>query len=125
MRATSQSLIYARARSARRHLPRLSAARRPRDADTRRIVYPGLRDAPRNPLGIKGAGESAITGVSAAIASVTDDAICISGTVMRLPLTPQRLKQLPTKRQSARSRNAGECPLCPITDVERATLDVR
>ncbi len=49
---------------------------------------------PRNPLGIKGAGESGITGVGAAIASAIDDAIGIPGAVTRLPVTPQRLKQL-------------------------------
>jgi hypothetical protein len=53
-------------------------------------------DAPTllNPLGIKGAGESGITGVGAAIASAIDDAIGIPGAVTRLPITPQRLKQI-------------------------------
>jgi aerobic carbon-monoxide dehydrogenase large subunit len=53
---------------------------------------------PRNPLGIKGAGESGITGVGAAIASAIDDAIGIPGAVTQLPVTPQRLKQLLAKR---------------------------
>jgi CO/xanthine dehydrogenase Mo-binding subunit len=53
---------------------------------------------PRNPLGIKGAGESGITGVGAAIASAIDDAIGIPGAVTRLPVTPQRLKLLLAKR---------------------------
>jgi aerobic carbon-monoxide dehydrogenase large subunit len=53
---------------------------------------------PRNPLGIKGAGESGITGVGAAIASAIDDAIGIAGAVTQLPVTPQRLKQLLAKR---------------------------
>ena len=53
---------------------------------------------PRNPLGIKGAGESGITGVGAAIASAIDDAIGMPGAVTRLPVTPQRLKQLLDKR---------------------------
>ncbi len=53
---------------------------------------------PRNPLGIKGAGESGITGVGAAIASAIDDAIGIPGAVTRLPVTPQRLKALLAKR---------------------------
>ena len=39
---------------------------------------------PLNPLGIKGAGESGITGVGAAIASAIDDAIGIPGAVTRL-----------------------------------------
>ena len=48
--------------------------------------------SPLNPLGIKGAGESGITGVGAAIASAIDDAIGIPGAVTELPVTPQRLK---------------------------------
>jgi carbon-monoxide dehydrogenase large subunit/6-hydroxypseudooxynicotine dehydrogenase subunit gamma len=53
---------------------------------------------PRNPLGIKGAGESGITGVGAAIASAIDDAIGIPGAVTALPVTPQRLKRMLAKR---------------------------
>jgi carbon-monoxide dehydrogenase large subunit/6-hydroxypseudooxynicotine dehydrogenase subunit gamma len=49
---------------------------------------------PLNPLGIKGAGESGITGVGAAIASAIDDAIGIPGAVRELPVTAQRLKQI-------------------------------
>ena len=49
-------------------------------------------DTPLNPLGIKGAGESGITGVGATIASAIDDAIGIPGAVTELPVTPQRLK---------------------------------
>jgi carbon-monoxide dehydrogenase large subunit/6-hydroxypseudooxynicotine dehydrogenase subunit gamma len=50
--------------------------------------------SPLNPLGIKGAGESGVTGVGAAIASAIDDAIGIPGAVTRLPVTPQRLRQI-------------------------------
>ncbi len=50
--------------------------------------------SPLNPLGIKGAGESGITGVGAAIASAIDDAIGIPGAVRELPVTPQRLKRI-------------------------------
>jgi CO/xanthine dehydrogenase Mo-binding subunit len=59
-----------------------------------------LEDAPstRNPLGIKGAGESGITGVGAAIASAVDDAIGMPGAVTQLPITPQRLKALLERR---------------------------
>ena len=56
---------------------------------------------PRNPLGIKGAGESGITGVGAAIASAIDDAIGMPGAVTQIPVTPQRLKQLLKKRSSS------------------------
>jgi CO/xanthine dehydrogenase Mo-binding subunit len=48
--------------------------------------------SPRNPLGIKGAGESGVTGVGAAIAAAIDDAIGVPGAVTELPVTPQRLK---------------------------------
>ena len=54
--------------------------------------------SPLNPLGIKGAGESGITGVGAAIASAIDDALGIPGAVRALPVTPQRLKALVAKR---------------------------
>src|ERR1700730_5971069 len=50
--------------------------------------------SPLNPLGIKGAGESGITGVGAAIASAIDDAIVVPGAVTSLPITPTRLKQI-------------------------------
>ena len=50
--------------------------------------------SPLNPLGIKGAGESGITGVGAAIASAVDQAIGRPGAVTQLPITPQRLKQI-------------------------------
>ncbi len=50
--------------------------------------------SPLNPLGIKGAGESGITGVGAAIASAIDDAIGMPGAVKALPVTPQRLKRI-------------------------------
>jgi carbon-monoxide dehydrogenase large subunit/6-hydroxypseudooxynicotine dehydrogenase subunit gamma len=50
--------------------------------------------SPLNPLGIKGAGESGVNSVGAAIASAIDDAIGIPGAVTQLPVTPQRLKAL-------------------------------
>jgi len=50
--------------------------------------------SPRNPLGIKGAGEAGITGVGAAVASAIDDAIGMPGAVTQLPVTPQRLKKI-------------------------------
>jgi carbon-monoxide dehydrogenase large subunit len=50
--------------------------------------------SPLNPLGIKGAGESGITGVGAAIASAIDDAIGVPGAITSLPITPTRLKQI-------------------------------
>jgi CO/xanthine dehydrogenase Mo-binding subunit len=47
--------------------------------------------SPRNPLGIKGGGESGITGVGAALASAIDDALQRPGAITALPVTPQRL----------------------------------
>src|SRR5262252_4853060 len=47
-----------------------------------------------NPLGIKGAGESGITGVGAAIANAVEDAIGMPGAITELPITPQRLKAI-------------------------------
>jgi carbon-monoxide dehydrogenase large subunit/6-hydroxypseudooxynicotine dehydrogenase subunit gamma len=49
---------------------------------------------PLNPLGIKGAGESGVNAVGAAIASAIDDAIGIPGAITQLPVTPQRLKAI-------------------------------
>jgi carbon-monoxide dehydrogenase large subunit/6-hydroxypseudooxynicotine dehydrogenase subunit gamma len=53
-------------------------------------------DAPstRNPLGIKGAGESGIAAVGAAIASAVDDALGAPGAITKLPITPQALKEI-------------------------------
>jgi aerobic carbon-monoxide dehydrogenase large subunit len=47
-----------------------------------------------NPLGIKGAGESGITGVGAAIASAVDDAIGMPGAITSLPITPARVREI-------------------------------
>jgi carbon-monoxide dehydrogenase large subunit len=49
---------------------------------------------PLNPLGIKGAGESGVNAVGAAIATAVDDAIGIPGAITQLPITPQRLKAI-------------------------------
>jgi carbon-monoxide dehydrogenase large subunit/6-hydroxypseudooxynicotine dehydrogenase subunit gamma len=48
----------------------------------------------RNPLGIKGAGESGINAVGAAIANAIENAIGLPGAITELPITPQRLKDL-------------------------------
>jgi carbon-monoxide dehydrogenase large subunit/6-hydroxypseudooxynicotine dehydrogenase subunit gamma len=52
--------------------------------------------SPLNPLGVKGAGESGITGAGAAIASAINDAIAMPGAVTGLPITPQRLRKILT-----------------------------
>jgi carbon-monoxide dehydrogenase large subunit/6-hydroxypseudooxynicotine dehydrogenase subunit gamma len=56
--------------------------------------------SPLNPLGIKGAGESGITGVGAALASAIDDAIGMPGAITQLPVTPQRLKAILNGRRA-------------------------
>jgi aerobic carbon-monoxide dehydrogenase large subunit len=50
--------------------------------------------SPLNPLGVKGAGEAGINAVGAAIASAIDAAIAMPGAVTRLPVTPQRLREI-------------------------------
>jgi aerobic carbon-monoxide dehydrogenase large subunit len=60
--------------------------------------------SPLNPLGIKGAGESGITGVGAAIASAIDDAIGLPGAITQLPVTPQRLRRILNGRRERASQ---------------------
>ncbi len=50
--------------------------------------------SPLNPLGLKGAGEGGANAVGAAIASAIDDAIGMPGAIVRLPVTPQRLREI-------------------------------
>lgn len=50
--------------------------------------------SPRNPLGLKGAGEAGANAVGAAIASAIDQAIGAPGAVVQLPVTPQQLKRI-------------------------------
>jgi CO/xanthine dehydrogenase Mo-binding subunit len=50
--------------------------------------------SPLNPLGLKGAGEGGVNPVGAALASAIDDAIGIPGAITRLPVTPQRLREI-------------------------------
>jgi len=58
-----------------------------------------------NPLGIKGAGESGITAVGAAIANAVEDAIGMPGAITELPITPQRLKLILNRRESLHPDN--------------------
>jgi len=58
-----------------------------------------------NPLGIKGAGESGITAVGAAIANAVEDAIGLPGAIMELPITPQRLKAILDRRAGLHPSN--------------------
>jgi aerobic carbon-monoxide dehydrogenase large subunit len=54
--------------------------------------------SPLNPLGIKGAGESGINAVGATLAAAIDNAIGIPGAITRLPVTPQRLRDILKRR---------------------------
>jgi CO/xanthine dehydrogenase Mo-binding subunit len=50
--------------------------------------------SPRHPLGLKGAGEGGINGAGGVIASAIDDALRMPGAITRLPVTPQRIREL-------------------------------
>jgi aerobic carbon-monoxide dehydrogenase large subunit len=54
--------------------------------------------SPRNPLGLKGAGEAGVTGAAAAIAGAVDDAIRAASKdtvrVTRVPITPDHVRAL-------------------------------
>jgi carbon-monoxide dehydrogenase large subunit/6-hydroxypseudooxynicotine dehydrogenase subunit gamma len=50
--------------------------------------------SPLNPLGLKGAGEGGVNAAGAAIASAIDAAIGVPGAVTRLPMTPQRMREI-------------------------------
>jgi carbon-monoxide dehydrogenase large subunit/6-hydroxypseudooxynicotine dehydrogenase subunit gamma len=63
------------------------------------IVLTEDAPTPLNPMGIKGAGESGITPVGAAIAAAVEDAIGIPGAITQLPITPRRLKEIIDSRR--------------------------
>jgi carbon-monoxide dehydrogenase large subunit/6-hydroxypseudooxynicotine dehydrogenase subunit gamma len=65
-----------------------------RETPTVEIVLTEDYPTDLNPLGIKGAGESGITGVGAAIASAVDDAIGMPGAITTLPITPARVREI-------------------------------
>jgi CO/xanthine dehydrogenase Mo-binding subunit len=50
--------------------------------------------SPLNPLGLKGTGEGGVNAVGAAVAAAIDDAIGMPGAITRLPVTPQRLREI-------------------------------
>ena len=57
--------------------------------------------SPRNPLGIKGAGEAGTNAAGAAIAAAIDGAIGMPGAITALPVTPQRLKAILKQKSDA------------------------
>ncbi|QUS39350.1 xanthine dehydrogenase family protein molybdopterin-binding subunit [Tardiphaga alba] len=50
--------------------------------------------SPLNPMGLKGAGEGGANAVGAAIAAAIDDALGQPGAITRLPVSPQRVREL-------------------------------
>jgi carbon-monoxide dehydrogenase large subunit/6-hydroxypseudooxynicotine dehydrogenase subunit gamma len=50
--------------------------------------------SPLNPMGLKGAGEGGANAVGAAIAAAIDDALGQPGAITKLPVSPQRVKEL-------------------------------
>jgi carbon-monoxide dehydrogenase large subunit/6-hydroxypseudooxynicotine dehydrogenase subunit gamma len=78
-----------------------------RDVPTVDILLTQDAPSPRNPLGLKGAGEGGVNAVGAAIASAIDDAIGQPGAIVALPVTPARIKGLLDKQpRSKESRPA-------------------
>ncbi len=65
-----------------------------RDAPPVEVLIAEDFPSPRNPLGLKGGGEGGINAVGAVITGAIDDAIGIPGAVTRLPVTPQRLREI-------------------------------
>jgi CO/xanthine dehydrogenase Mo-binding subunit len=57
--------------------------------------------SPRNPLGIKGAGESGVAAVGAVIASAVDAALEKPGAITELPITPQRIREILARSEPA------------------------
>src|SRR5258707_13991537 len=65
-----------------------------REIPTLQVVITEDAPSPLNPPGLKGAGEAGVNAVGAAIASAIDAAIGIPGAVTRLPVTPQRMREI-------------------------------
>jgi aerobic carbon-monoxide dehydrogenase large subunit len=71
-----------------------------REIPALQVVITEDAPSPLNPLGLKGAGEAGVNAVGAAIASAIDDAIGMPGAVTRLPVTPQRLREILRRGQA-------------------------
>jgi CO/xanthine dehydrogenase Mo-binding subunit len=72
--------------------------------------------SPRNPLGLKGAGEGGVNAVGAAIASAIDDALGQPGAIVALPVTPARIKALLDTQNHQQSQESR-----PARAVDKAT----
>jgi carbon-monoxide dehydrogenase large subunit len=69
-----------------------------REIPALQVVITEDAPSPLNPLGLKGAGEAGVNAVGAAIASAIDAAIGMPGAVTRLPVTPQRMREILRRR---------------------------
>jgi CO/xanthine dehydrogenase Mo-binding subunit len=65
-----------------------------REIPALQVVITEDAPSPLNSLGLKGAGEAGVNAVGAAIAGAIDAAIGIPGAVTRLPVTPQRMREI-------------------------------
>jgi carbon-monoxide dehydrogenase large subunit/6-hydroxypseudooxynicotine dehydrogenase subunit gamma len=65
-----------------------------REIPALQVVITEDAPSPLNPLGLKGAGEAGVNAVGAAVASAIDAAIGMPGAVTRLPVTPQRMREI-------------------------------
>ena len=72
-----------------------------------RAISMGLRPAPGNPLGVKGAGEGGIISVGGVIANAIANALQTLGVEPReLPLSPPRLWQMIQDAETAKAGRA-------------------
>ena len=92
----------------------------PRSASFMEYLLPGATEVPEhfgtlicedaptpgNPLGAKGAGESGIMAVGAAVAGAVSDALGTPAAVTRLPLTPERVRNLVENARQQEKANA-------------------
>ena len=65
--------------------------------------------SPRNPLGIKGAGEAGTNAAGAAIAAAIDQAIGVPGAIVQLPVTPQRMQNILRKHSDRGAGGGSKC----------------
>jgi CO/xanthine dehydrogenase Mo-binding subunit len=70
------------------------------------VVLAAVAPSPRNPLGIKGAGEGGTVGVGGAVAGAVADALGIGAELRQLPLTPERVHELATLSGRAGERSS-------------------
>jgi carbon-monoxide dehydrogenase large subunit/6-hydroxypseudooxynicotine dehydrogenase subunit gamma len=72
-----------------------------REIPTLEVIISEDAPSPLNPLGLKGAGEAGVNAAGAAIANAIDAAIGIPGVVTRLPVAPQRMREILRRGKSS------------------------